>query len=87
MPAREEFVETEERGAPARATGSQGWWASATLVVLPVLCCGLPLLVAALVATGAGTWLAAHGYMVAAPVLGLATAFLVWKAVSTGGQG
>ena len=51
------------------------------MVALPVLCCGLSLLVIALLATGAGTWLAGHGLLLAIPAVGLATAGLVvwWR--------
>lgn len=54
-----------------RKGGRQGWIGTLALVALPVICCGLPLLVAALVATGAGAWLLAYGSLLAVPVLGL----------------
>src|SRR5712692_2432749 len=52
------------------------------MVALPVLCCGLPLLVIALLTTGAGAWLAGHGLLLAIPAVSLATAGLVvWRRV------
>ena len=59
--------------------GHEGWLGTAALVALPVLCCGVPLLVAALVATGAGAWLAGHGSLLAIPAVVLAAALLVWR--------
>lgn len=56
-----------------------GWLGTAALVALPALCCGLPLLAAALVASGAGAWLATHGSLLAIPAVVLALALLVWR--------
>lgn len=41
-------------------------------LVVPLVCCGVPLLLAVLVATGAGAWLAVNGL-----VLGSAAALVV----------
>jgi hypothetical protein len=45
-------------------------------VALALVCCGGPLLAAALVATGAGAWFAAHGVLLGAVAL-LALAALI----------
>ena len=57
----------------------EGWLGTLALVALPALCCGVPLLAAALVASGAGAWLAAHGSLLAIPAVVLAAALLVWR--------
>lgn len=58
----------------------KGWLVTAALVALPVLCCGLPLLAVALLATGAGAWLLAYGSLLAVPVLAVAIiGFIVWR--------
>lgn len=54
------------------------WLAAPAVAVLAVACCAGPLLIAGLLATGAGAWLAAHGHAIAAAaLLGLAL-LLVW---------
>ncbi len=61
--------------------GERGWVATLSVIAVPAICCALPLLVAALVATGAGPWLALHGHVLAVGVVavsaGLVTALLV----------
>ncbi len=61
--------------------GRKEWVGTAALVALPVLCCTLPLLVTVMVTTGAGAWLAAHGSLLAVPVLGLGAGILAWRLV------
>ncbi len=58
--------------AASERPGEMSWLGTLALVALPVLCCGLPLLALALVATGAGAWLAAHGSLLAIPAVVLA---------------
>lgn len=68
-----------EREPPDRSSNDPAaWLAAPALAVLAVVCCAGPLLAAALAATGAATWVASHGYPVAAVfLLGLA-ALLIW---------
>ena len=61
---------------PLTGQPKAGWLAGAALVALPLLCCGLPLLIGALLTTGAGSWLAAHGSWLGIPVLTGAAAAL-----------
>lgn len=49
------------------------------IAVLSVLYCGLPLLAAALVTTGAAGWLLIHGSLLAVPVTGAAASLLWWR--------
>jgi hypothetical protein len=49
------------------------------VAILAVVCCAGPVLVAALLATGAGAWLAAHGYTVGAAALLMVVAVLAWR--------
>lgn len=62
-------------GAAGRAD-DPGWLGTVALVALPVICCGLPLLVVALLATGAGAWLAANGSLLAIAAVVLAVGLL-----------
>jgi hypothetical protein len=64
--------------APPRGSGPETWLAAPAVAILAVVCCAGPLLVAALAATGAGAWLAAHGYTVAAGAVIVVVAVLVW---------
>ncbi len=50
--------------APSAASRSDSW--GYLLFVVPAVCCGGPLLLAAVVASGAGAWLAANRLMVGA---------------------
>lgn len=62
-------------------SGGDGWLAAVAapgLVLLAVVCCAGPLLAAALLATGAGTWLAANGYLLGALTLFAIAAGVVW---------
>lgn len=63
--------------ARPRTIEPEGWLGMLALAALPILCCGLPLLAVALVATGAGAWLAAHGSLLAIPAVVVAAALLV----------
>jgi hypothetical protein len=49
------------------------------VAILAVVCCAGPVLVAALLATGAGAWLAAHGYTVGVAALLMVVAVLAWR--------
>ena len=49
------------------------------LAALPILCCGLPLLLAVLVATGGAGWLIGHGSLVGLPLLTLAAGLWWWR--------
>lgn len=78
----EELLSSEAQPVPVQrrpSGGEMGWIGGLALVALPVLCCGLPLLAIALIATGAGGWLFAHGSLLAVPALGLAVGLLVWR--------
>lgn len=61
--------------------GDPGWLAALALVALPALCCAGPVLVAALVASSAGAWLAGHGSLLALPAAAVAGAagFWLWR--------
>ena len=62
-----------------KTAGVEGWLATPAIVILVLVCCAGPLLLGALVAAGAGAWLAAHGYAVgAAALLGVA-AVIAWR--------
>ncbi len=57
-------------------TGSDQW--TALWLLLPAICCGAPLLLAAAAALGFGTWLAANGLLVVSGLtLGAAALFVV----------
>jgi len=75
-PRPENVMGEAPQGTAARAD-DPGWVGTVALVALPVICCGLPLLVAGLVATGAGAWLATNGSLLAIPAVVLA-AGLLW---------
>lgn len=64
----------DTRGSSPR---DDGWFAAPLIAIVAVVCCAGPLLLAALVASGAGAWLLAHGYVIGAAVLALA-AMLAW---------
>lgn len=65
---------TKESG-PLR---SGGWLAAPVVAIVAVVCCAGPLLFAALVASGGGAWLGAHGYSVGATALIVLAAILAW---------
>ena len=79
-------VEHDVRDLPATqrpATGDaaprrEAWLAAPVVAILAVVCCAGPLLFAALVATGAGAWLAAHGYTLGAVALIVLALVLAW---------
>lgn len=73
---RPENVVGEAPPGTAGRTDDAGWVGTVALVALPVICCGLPLLVAGLLATGAGAWLATNGSLLAIPAVVLAAALL-----------
>jgi hypothetical protein len=47
----------------------ESWFVAPLLVIVAVVCCAGPILVAALAATGAGAWLAWRGFIIGAAVL------------------
>lgn len=49
------------------------------MAIVAVVCCAGPLFVGALAATGAGAWLAAHGYTIGAAALVVLAALLAWR--------
>ncbi len=53
-----------EAGRDEKSSGAWGF----LFLLLPVLCCGGPLLLVAIVASGAGAWLAANRFLVASAV-------------------
>ena len=79
-------VEHDVRDLPATqrpATGDassrrEAWLAAPVVAILAVVCCAGPLLFGALVATGAGAWLAAHGYTLGAAALIVLALVLAW---------
>jgi len=56
------------------------WWAAPSAAILIVVCCAGPLLLGALVASGVGGWLAAHGFLLGATAVMVAAAFLALAA-------
>lgn len=63
-------------------SGRAGWLASVAapgLMLLAVVCCAGPLLLAALIATGAGTWLAANGYLLGALAVFAVASGVAWR--------
>ena len=77
----EHSLATSEVPASARdpKSGLDGWLATPAIAILVVVCCAGPLLLASLAATGAGAWLAAHGYPIGAAALLVLGAFLAWR--------
>jgi hypothetical protein len=59
--------------------GRLGALAAPGLVLLGVVCCAGPFLVASLLATGAGAWLAGHGYLLGAVALFVIAVVFVWR--------
>jgi hypothetical protein len=60
----------------ARARPGSDQW-TPLLLLLPAICCGAPLLLAAAAALGLGTWLAANRFLVVSTVALVAAAVLV----------
>lgn len=70
--------------------GADEWLGALTaplMVVLAGLCCGGPLVAAALIATGAGAWLSAHGFQLGGiAALAVASVLLFrWRLMTRGG--
>lgn len=80
---RPENVAGEAPPGSALRADDPGWAGSLALVALPAICCGLPLLVVALLATGAGAWLAANGSLLAIAAMVLAVGLLSARYVRT----
>ncbi len=55
------------------------WLAGPLIAIVAVVCCAGPLLLGVLAASGAGAWLAAHGYAIGAAALVAVAAFLAWR--------
>jgi hypothetical protein len=62
-----------------RSRGLEGWLTTPLIAIIAVLCCAGPLLLGALAATGAGAWLAAHGYSLGAVALVVLSVLLVLR--------
>ncbi len=62
-----------------RSPGWDRWLAAPVVAIVAAVCCAGPLLVAALITTGAGTWLAAHGYTSGAWALIAVGAIVAWR--------
>ncbi len=58
--------------------GRESRFATPVIGILAVICCTGPLLVGVLATTGAGTWLAAHGYTIGTAALVVLAALLTW---------
>ena len=77
----------EPNGAVGHAPGNPrndasrlaGWLATPVIAILAVVCCAAPLLLGALVVSGAGAWLAAHGFTLGAAALIVLAAALAWR--------
>jgi len=65
-----------EHATPPTSPQSGGWWAAPAAAILVVVCCAGPLVLGALVASGAGGWLAAHGFVLGAVAVMVVTAAL-----------
>jgi len=55
-----------ERATTPTSKSPGDWWAAPAAALLVVVCCAGPLLVGVLVASGAGGWLATHGFLLGA---------------------
>ena len=78
MPAESSGSTASPRPRDKKA-GVEGWLATPAIVILVVVCCAGPLLIGALLATGAAAWLAAHGYAIGAAALLVVAALLAWR--------
>jgi len=59
---------------------STDWWAAPAAAGLVVVCCAGPLLLGALVASGAGSWLATHGFLLGGAAVMVVAAVLAVRA-------
>jgi len=66
-------------GPRDHAPRREGWLATPVIAILAVICCAAPLLLGALAATGAGAWLAAHGYALGGAAMVVLAALLAWR--------
>jgi hypothetical protein len=64
-----------------------GWLATPLIALVALVCCAGPLLLGAMAATGAGAWLAAHGYSLGAAAFVFLTAVLAWRIRARMSQG
>lgn len=65
--------------APPRASQPSSQIGMMALAGLAVVCCGVPLLIGALVATGAAGWLTAQGSLLTVLAVGAAVGLLWWR--------
>src|SRR5712691_1993897 len=65
-----------EHAAMPTAQPSGDWWAAPAAAMLVVVCCAAPLLLGVLLASGAGGWLAAHGFVLGTAVVVVVAAVL-----------
>ncbi len=78
---------TGEDAPPRISHPSNDWWAAPAAAILVVVCCAGPLVLGAMVASGAGGWLATHGFLLGgAVVMGVAAILAVraWMRVRRG---
>jgi thiosulfate reductase cytochrome b subunit len=64
------------RSVTSASPASDSGWAAPAAAILVVVCCAGPLLLGFVVATGAGGWLAAHGFVMRAAALVFLAAIL-----------
>jgi len=74
-------------GPRDRSPDLKGWLATPVIAIIAAVCCASPLLLAALAATGAGAWLAAHGNTIGAAALVVLGAILAWRITAGMGRG
>jgi len=81
-------VESVEKDLPGDRTPASSreqsrrvdsWLAGPAIAIVAVVCYAGPLLLGVLAASGAGAWLAAHGYAIGAAALVAVAAFLAWR--------
>jgi len=61
---------------PRLSRPSNSWFAAPAAAILVVVCCAGPLFLGALVASGAGGWLATHGFLLGGAAVMVAAAVL-----------
>jgi hypothetical protein len=72
-------AQTPDALLPDRTPKPSGWLATPLIALVALVCCAGPLLLGAMAATGAGAWLAAHGYSLGAAAFVLLAAVLAWR--------
>jgi hypothetical protein len=77
-PAEHDLRETRPPITKGDSLRPAGWLAAPAVAIVAVVCCAGPLLFAALLASGGGVWLAAHGYTLGATALIVLAVILAW---------